>query len=546
MKKSVFIDSCKDITGINFDNVPEIFSSTEYITLSCKNHGAFEILPYRFRNIGCPKCRSERKRLKGRNTKLSFIEAIDRARLVHEDFYDYSEVAFDKISDIVSIICPFHGAYSQRLSNHLDGQGCPACGKKKALSLRKTLFSDLRNTKCFLENEYLGDSIYSVSDLDSLNFNCPKHGSFKKTVKNIKQNQGCPKCSYENNANLRTFSENEFTLKNISVDGVSYSNGYIGSHSPSVFSCDIHGEFVLNKSYYANQKYGAVCPKCNSSNFEKDVISEIEKLNSNFSLHERPLFLNGKEIDVYFPDKLFGVEINGSYWHSDIFKHKNYHFEKTKDCLNNNIKLLHIWEHYWVVPIKRKIYISKISHFLGLDRRVYARKCTIDLVSDSLAIAFHRENHIEGFSIPYSDFNSFGLFFDNELVLVGSYGSFYDQGKKCKEWKLQRISTKLNTTVIGGITRITKHILNLTCDLTYQIALDNGGSTLLALENEIKGTPRYWWVNNKMEYRTRNSTQLNRLKLLPDFVDGESETEYMEKNKWFRVWDSGIANLKII
>lgn len=77
---------------------------------------------------------------------------------------------------------------------------------------------------------------------------------------------------------------------------------------------------------------------------------------------------------------------------------------------------------------------------------------------------------------------------------------------------------------------------------SFQITLDTGGS-LLKTSGPISPTMRYWWVNNKMEYKTRNECQVQKLKLNSDWIKNDSEVSYMERNKWFRVWDTGVVNL---
>lgn len=70
---------------------------------------------------------SERK-----NTE-SFIE---EARKIHGNKYDYSKVNYINSYTKVCIICPEHGEFYQRPSDHIKGRGCPICKKYKKLSLR--------------------------------------------------------------------------------------------------------------------------------------------------------------------------------------------------------------------------------------------------------------------------------------------------------------------------------------------------------------------------------------------------------------------------
>ena len=73
--------------------------------------------------------------------KLTRDEFISRARAVHGDKYDYSQVEYTTIFSDVKIICPVHGLFLQTPQKHMKGQGCPdkECvlnKKKKTYMLR--------------------------------------------------------------------------------------------------------------------------------------------------------------------------------------------------------------------------------------------------------------------------------------------------------------------------------------------------------------------------------------------------------------------------
>lgn len=69
---------------------------------------------------GCPKCI-------GKVTNVS--DFIIKGNKVHKNFYNYEQVKYEYITDLLKIICPIHGLFEQRGSNHLHGQGCPKCGQ---------------------------------------------------------------------------------------------------------------------------------------------------------------------------------------------------------------------------------------------------------------------------------------------------------------------------------------------------------------------------------------------------------------------------------
>lgn len=59
---------------------------------------------------------------------LNISTFIERARAVHGDKYDYSNVHYVNIKKKVTITCKMHGSFNQVAETHLDGSGCPKCG----------------------------------------------------------------------------------------------------------------------------------------------------------------------------------------------------------------------------------------------------------------------------------------------------------------------------------------------------------------------------------------------------------------------------------
>lgn len=526
----------------SFDLVPDTFSSTEYITPSCGSHGNFSILPYRFKKIGCPKCRWSRL---GNNKKVSIEDFTTRANIVHSNFYEYSKVKFEKISDIGLIICPIHGEFNQKLSNHLSGQGCPVCGKRKAVDQLRTKLEVLFNFEIFSNYRLLSKKKESYVDTDKLIFECSLHGTFEKTVHNIKLNQGCPKCKSSDIGLSRRYSELEFLNLITLSPGVEYVSGsFTRVIDPVKFKCSTHGSFEINKGYYGIQNT-VICPACNTSSLEAEVLFYLNSIGVKYLLHYRPEWLDGKEIDIFIPELNVGIEINGSYWHSDKFKDKWYHFEKWDLCNQNNIRLLNIWEHYWKIDIRKKIYKSKIKHLLKMDEKIFARKCSIEKIESHSAKLFHIENHLEGFSIPYKDSFSIGLSYNDVVYMVATVGQFFNQNRNCFEWKLQRLSTRNNYTVVAGVSRIVSHLKKEIGNFTFQVTLDTGGSLLSRYDYINHIDLRYWWVNGSGKFKTRNECQVSRLRLNEDWLESDTEKSYMERNNWFRVWDTGICTLDL-
>ena len=519
----------------------EFIKYNSMISLTCPIHGLQKpkTAEYLLKGNGCKKCAVSTLKLKSTELK------IQEFSLLHKNKYDYTKIKSRKIlsTDKINITCPIHGDFEQRVSAHMDGQGCPLCSSDKKTISVEEFYSRVLS---------ISDSIlFEFSDFKNMttdmSFTCSKHGSFIGKPYNLLNNElFCPKCGSEIAAEkLRKPTSHYVEQANI-VHGnkYDYSKFHLGnSKEKGIVICPIHGEFYTSWNYHVHGKNG--CPKCGGQlSKEEDYIlrfigslCDVEILN-----RCKPDWLNGKELDIYISKLNMAIEYNGSYWHSEKYRDKEYHFRKWEKCYQNGIKLLNIWEHYWRIPVKRRIYLYKIIHLLGLDEKIHARKCVIRIIERTLYDKFILENHLEGTVLPYKDMEYIGLYYGSTLVMVAGYGLFWSQSEKFFKWKLQRICTLLGITVSGGVSKLTKYIKNKVGDFQFQITLDTGGS-LLKTSGPISPTMRYWWVNSKMEYKTRNECQVQKLKLNSDWIKNDSEVSYMERNKWFRVWDTGVVNL---
>ena len=103
--------------------------SRDKVTISCGKHGDFEqIAGNHLQGQGCPKCGLEELAAKAtQKAKDSFIE---KARAIHGDRYDYTNVEYVNAKTKVSITCANHGDFEQIPNNHLEGNGCPSCPKR--------------------------------------------------------------------------------------------------------------------------------------------------------------------------------------------------------------------------------------------------------------------------------------------------------------------------------------------------------------------------------------------------------------------------------
>lgn len=119
--QEIFIErSLKKHHG-KYDYSKVLFEHTlKHVCIICPEHGEFWQKPaHHLLGYGCPVC--------GGSKRLTNEEFIEKAKLVHEDKYDYSKVQYKNTATKVCIICPEHGEFWQTPNNHLFGAGCPTC-----------------------------------------------------------------------------------------------------------------------------------------------------------------------------------------------------------------------------------------------------------------------------------------------------------------------------------------------------------------------------------------------------------------------------------
>ena len=126
MTKELFIQKSNKLHGDKYD-----YSKVEYVNnftkvcIICPKHGEFWQTPSsHLQGHGCQKC--------NRTKQLNTIEFINKAQQIHKNKYDYSKVNYLNNKTKICIVCAEHGEFYQEPSEHLRGHGCPKCGHQKA------------------------------------------------------------------------------------------------------------------------------------------------------------------------------------------------------------------------------------------------------------------------------------------------------------------------------------------------------------------------------------------------------------------------------
>lgn len=285
------------------------------------------------------------------------------------------------------------------------------------------------------------------------------------------------------------------------------------------------------------------------SHVEKQIVQYIKEICDCEVITKDREILKGKELDIYIPDKKLAIEFNGSYWHSDIFKDKKYHQEKTLQCANKGIQLIHIFEHEWLDE-KLQGQIKQILKLKLTDdyTRIYARNTVVKEIESSEANDFldkyHLQRHVNA-SI------NIGMYFKEDLIGVITfskprYGLGYD-------YEIIRLCYKHNIKVIGGTQKMFKYFIkyyNPESILTYADISKFTGNVYIGLgfklaKDKFITTPNYVWVgSNTYEVISRYNTQKSKLAKLGYDVENKTEDEIMKEEGYMKIYDSGNLRLE--
>ena len=310
-------------------------------------------------------------------------------------------------------------------------------------------------------------------------------------------------------------------------------------------------QFVISRAQYWNRTYmhAELCtilhpigeyPNKNTA-IEVFVKNILDKHNVEYECNNRSV-LSGKEIDIYVPSKKIGIECNGIYWHSTSSPNKkplSYHFNKWKECKENGIQLLTIWEDQIInkPDIVESIILSKLGIY---ERRIYARNCQVKEVDSKECYSFLKAYHLQGAS------NSkvrYGLYYNDELVSVMTFGL----KRRCMggkgEWELHRYCNKKGVQVIGGASRLFNHFIKAQKPAFIESFSSNDisdGRLYETLKFDMLKCEygSYWYIDKNMNRHHRYNFRKDQL-VKEGFDASKSEFTIMEERGYYRIYDSG-------
>lgn len=320
----------------------------------------------------------------------------------------------------------------------------------------------------------------------------------------------------------------------------------LSNNSKYLIKCEFCGntfEILNNLMNFRIKRGDHICTNCNpkKQNIQENELYYFIKENYNGEIKRSDRnVLKGKELDIYLPELNLAFEFNGLYWHSEIYKNKMYHFNKTKDCSNKGIQLIHIWEDDW--NNNNQIIKSIILNKLFISERIFARKCEIKIPNNKEVRNFLIDNHIQGF---VGSKIKLGLYYRGVLMSLMTFGNLrksLGQKSKNNSYELLRFCNKIGYSVVGGAGKLFKYFLN-NYDIKEVISYsDNSrgiGNLYEKLGFELIGdtTPNYYWVINNVR---KNRFNFRKDKLIKEGNDpNKTEYQIMIERGSFRIFDCG-------
>ena len=528
-----------------------------YVTVICHIHGEFTINAYDFINKrGCPKCARENKKktIKKETTnksKLTLEEFINVSNKIFDNFYDYSKTNLNERDEKgrVCIICPKHGEFWQNPYSHMKGHKCTKCGRESMAStqsLTTELF--IKKAKEIHGDKYDYSLVTYKGCYEEVEIICPIHGSFMQQASVHLNGHGCKQCANEKNIKILTSNTQDFIKKAELIHGKENDYSFVdykGAKIPVTIICKNGHKFSQMPNKHLE---GHSCPYCsnNISRPEKEIVEFLTSNNINAETNQRQYLSSNKELDIVIPSKNVAIEYNGLYWHNETKHDKNYHLNKTIECFDNNIRLIHIFEDEWIY--KKEIVKSRLNTILGnIPNKIYARKCEIREIDNNTCKEFLDNNHIQGgINAPIR----YGLFYNNELVSVMNFCKLrknLGQNSNENEYELLRFCNKLDTIVVGGASKLFKHfikMINPTIVKSYADRRWNTGNLYEKLGFEFThfSQPNYFYVIGQQRH--------NRFSFRKDilveqgFDSNKSEHEIMFDRGIYRIYDCGCLCYK--
>lgn len=469
------------------------YASSEYqkasipVKIFCKqgNHFFWQIPKIHLKGGGCQICSG--------NLRLTLEEFVKRARKIHGDKYQYDlnlDLKPNQINNrlAIKIFCVKHNSYFfQSIAKHLEGHGCPLCGKGKcADSNRFTLGEFLSAAKKCHGEKYDYSLVQYRGMHEAIKVICKTHGEFLVDPASHIGGTNCASCFFSNIKQEQFIKE---ILKKYQIEFIE------------------HDRKILNG---------------------KEIDFYIPSYNLGIETH-----------GIFWHSERSLQERNAG---------KTYHFDKYSLAKTKGVKLIQVFESE--IINKKRIVENRLKSNLNLiKRKIHGRKCEIREISTEVKNKFLNKYHLQGedrslikLGLFYKNRLVSVMTFGHLRLALGNKTS----NKNNNHWELIRFAGLFNFIVNGAGSKLLTYFEKKYLPekiISYADLRWSEGNLYKRLGFELKhqSAPNYWYFTKK-EYKLYHRFKFRKQelpKLLKNFDPNLSEYENMRNNHWDRIWDCG-------
>ena len=298
--------------------------------------------------------------------KKTTEEFIKQAKEIHGNKYDYSKTEYINKRTKVCIICPEHGEFWQRPTDHINGNGCYECGRKRCTGKKVTTESFVKEAAQIHDNKYDYSKVKYVDSKTKVCIICPEHGEFWQLPSAHLNGQGCPKCK-KYKIGKGKYNTDIFIKKSKEIHGDIYDyskTNYINSKTKVCIICHKHGEFMQEASRHL---MGDGCPNCKNSFLENKISNFLNENKIEYISRCTKTILpwiESQHLDFYLPQYHIAIECQGGQHfkeidffggHINFIELRKRDLNKLKKCEKNGIKLLYYTEEKYDTFLGKKL-----------------------------------------------------------------------------------------------------------------------------------------------------------------------------------------------
>lgn len=324
------------------------------------------------------------------------------------------------------------------------------------------------------------------------------------------------------------------------IDGIRY---IAATHVPCGTRICVQAQTVRKWNFGSG-----LCKTCNpvfrgSSKLEDELYNFIFEIDKSAIRHFK--LKSGLELDVVSQKHKIAIELHGLYWHSDKIGYDRFRTVSKKNQAEElGFQLVQIFEDEWTQ--QRQIVESRLRAKFGVAKRIFARKLNLDLkVSAAEATKFLQNTHIQGNA---QSSIRFGLRDGDKLLALATFGK--SRFRTDSTWELIRYCTALDTTVVGGASRLLSafKMQHSGTIISYADLRWSNGNLYeeLGFTRHGQTGQSYFYFKGDLR-KNRQNFQKSKLKVLlgTSFDESKTEVDLMFSAGWNRIWDCGSAIYKL-